>query len=289
MSAHREVNAARQSSRPKRKPKLGQNFLIDSGAARRILDALDEIGNAVVLEIGPGRGALTRMLAERAGHLIATELDRELARTLKQEFAGKNNVSIIEADFLRVRISELLESISKSSLERVKVVGNIPYYITSDILLRLFEQHEQIETIVLMVQKEVADRLAADPHTRDYGLLTVTAQLFTNVERLFTLPPSAFSPPPQVHSSVLRMRVVPKAELLGVNPSEFLRFCKLAFAQKRKTLFNNLRLGYDEGSVRAALQKTGVEPGVRAEELSLDALALTYKELRGTPRRSGSP
>lgn len=229
------------------------------------------------------------MLAERAGHLIATELDRELARTLKQEFAGKNNVSIIEADFLRVRISELLESISKSSLERVKVVGNIPYYITSDILLRLFEQHEQIETIVLMVQKEVADRLAADPHTRDYGLLTVTAQLFTNVERLFTLPPSAFSPPPQVHSSVLRMRVVPKAELLGVNPSEFLRFCKLAFAQKRKTLFNNLRLGYDEGSVRAALQKTGVEPGVRAEELSLDALALTYKELRGTPRRSGSP
>ncbi len=219
------------------------------------------------------------MLAERAGHLIATELDRELARTLKQDFAYKNNVSIVEADFLRVRISELLESISKSSSERIKVVGNIPYYITSDILLRLFEQHEHIETIVLMVQKEVADRLAAEPHTRDYGLLTVTAQLFTNVERLFTLPPSAFSPPPQVHSSVLRMRVVPKAEQLGVNADAFLNFCKLVFAQKRKTLFNNLRENYKAEVVKETLHEADIEATARAEELSLDALARIYKLL----------
>lgn len=286
MSAHRQVNAARQSSRPKRKPKLGQNFLTDSGAARRIVDALGEIGNAVVLEIGPGRGALTKILAERAGHLIAAELDRELARTLKQEFAAKKNVNIVEADFLRVSIPELLGATSKTDSERVKVVGNIPYYITSDILLRLFEQHEQIETIVLMVQKEVADRLVAEPHSRDYGMLTITAQLFTNVERLFTLPPGAFSPPPQVHSSVLRMQVVPKAGKLAVDASDFLDFCKLAFAQKRKTLFNNLRLSYQEGSVKAALQKTGVELSTRAEELGLDALARTYEELRRTPRLS---
>ena len=286
MSAHRQVNAARQSSRPKRKPKLGQNFLTDSGAARRIVDALGEIGNAVVLEIGSGRGALTKTLAERAGHLIATELDRELARTLKQEFADKKNVNIVEADFLRVSISELLGATLKTDSERVKVVGNIPYYITSDILLRLFEQHEQIETIVLMVQKEVADRLVAEPHSRDYGMLTITAQLFTNVERLFTLPPGAFSPPPQVHSSVLRMRVVPKAGKLAVDASDFLDFCKLAFAQKRKTLFNNLRLSYPEGSVKAALQKTGVELNTRAEELGLDPLARIYEELRGTPRLS---
>ena len=280
MSAHRQVNAARQSTRPKHKPKLGQNFLTDAGAARRIVDALGEIGNSVVLEIGPGRGALTKLLAVRARHLIATELDRELARALKQEFAGSHNVTIVEANFLQVSIPELLLSNSESDLARVRVVGNIPYYITSDILLRLFEQQKQIDTIVLMVQKEVADRLVAEPHSRDYGLLTVTAQLFTDIERLFTLPPGAFSPPPQVHSSVLRLRVAPKAERLGVDADEFVTFCKLVFAQKRKTLFNNLRGAYDESFVRAALQDVGIEANVRAEELSLSRLAEMYKGLR---------
>lgn len=283
MSAHRQVNAARRSSRPKHKPKLGQNFLVDVGAARRIVEALGDIRNSVVLEIGPGRGALTKMLAERAGRLIATEFDRELARNLKQQFSAKENVSIVEADFLSVTITELLGSASKADSERVKVIGNIPYYITSDILLRLFAEHERIDTIVLMMQKEVADRLVAEPHTRDYGLLTVTAQLFTDLERLFTLPPVAFSPPPQVHSSVLRMRVVPKAKQLGVDANEFVGFCKLAFAQKRKTLFNNLRPPYEEGLVKVALAKTGVELSQRAEELTLGALARIYKELCETP------
>jgi 16S rRNA (adenine1518-N6/adenine1519-N6)-dimethyltransferase len=227
------------------------------------------------------------MLAERAGRLIATEFDRELARNLKQQFADSENVTIVEADFLSVTISELVASTSKADSERVKVIGNIPYYITSDILLRLFAQHEHVDTVVLMLQKEVADRMVAEPHTRDYGLLTVTAQLFTNVERLLTLPPGAFSPPPQVHSSVLRMCVVPKAKQLGVDANEFLDFCKLAFAQKRKTLFNNLRLRYEEGSLKVALAKTGVEPSQRAEELTLEALARIYNELCETARRSG--
>jgi 16S rRNA (adenine1518-N6/adenine1519-N6)-dimethyltransferase len=279
MSAHRQVNAARQSSRPKRKPKLGQNFLVDAGAARRIVDALGDISNSVVVEIGPGRGALTRMLSERAGHLIATELDRELARALQQEFRDTSIVSIIEADFLMAGIPELLGSISAPESTRVKVIGNIPYYITSDILLRLFEQHEHIETVVLMVQKEVADRVVAEPQSRDYGLLTVTARLFTDVERLFTLPPGAFSPPPQVHSSVLRLRVAPKGERLDVNTRDFLNFCKLAFAQKRKTLFNNLRGRYDESSVRTALQEAGVRANTRAEELPLNSLADVYKQI----------
>jgi len=281
MSAHREVNAARQSSRPKRKPKLGQNFLVDPGAARRIVDALGDISNSVVLEIGPGRGALSKLLAQRAGHLIATELDRDLARALQQEFRDKPNINIAEADFLSASIPGLLGSISAPESARVKVVGNIPYYITSDILLRLFYQHEYIHTVVLMVQKEVADRLVAEPQSRDYGLLTVTTRLFTDVERLFTLPPGAFSPPPRVHSSVLRLTVAPKAEGLGVNTREFLNFCKLAFGQKRKTLFNNLRGVYDEISVRAALEKVGVHPSARAEELSVNSLADVYKQLIG--------
>jgi 16S rRNA (adenine1518-N6/adenine1519-N6)-dimethyltransferase len=161
----------------------------------------------------------------------------------------------------------------------VKVVGNIPYYITSDILLRLFEQYEHIETIVLMVQKEVADRLVAEPQSRDYRLLTVTTRLFTDVERLFTLPPTAFSPPPQVHSSVLRLRVAPKSERLGVATHEFINFCKLAFGQKRKTLFNNLRGRYEESSIKTALQRLEVHASARAEELSLNTLADVYKRL----------
>ena len=279
MSTHRQVNAARQSSRPKRKPKLGQNFLVDAGAARRIVDALGDISHSVVIEIGPGRGALTKLLAQRAGHLIAMELDRDLAQALEQEFRDKRNIKIVEADFLSASIPGLLGPISAPESTRVKVVGNIPYYITSDILLRLFEQHEHIETVVVMVQKEVADRLAAEPQSRAYGLLTVTARLFTDVERLFTLSPGAFSPPPQVHSSVLRLRVAPKGERLGVNTRDFLNFCKLAFGQKRKTLFNNLRGVYDEGSVRAALQQVGVHATARAEELSLNSLADVYKQL----------
>jgi 16S rRNA (adenine1518-N6/adenine1519-N6)-dimethyltransferase len=279
MSAHRQVNAARQSSRPKRKPKLGQNFLADDSAARRIVDALGDISDSVVIEIGPGRGALTKLLAQRAGQLIATELDRHLAQALQQEFRDRRNIKIVEADFLSTSIPGLLGSISAHESARVKVVGNIPYYITSDILLRLFEQHEHIETVVLMAQKEVADRLVAEPQSRDYGLLTVTARLFTDVERLFTLPPGAFSPPPQVHSSVLRLRVAPKGERLGVNTRDFLNFCKLAFGQKRKTLFNNLRGVYDESSVRAASQQVGVHASARAEELSVKSLADVYKQL----------
>jgi len=279
MSAHKQVNAARQSSRPKQKPKLGQNFLVDAGAARRIVDALGDISHSLVIEIGPGRGALTKLLAQRVGHLTATELDRYLAQALQQEFRDRRNIKIVEADFLSTSIPGLLGSISTPESARVKVVGNIPYYITSDILLRLFEQHEHIETVVLMVQKEVADRLVAEPQSRDYGLLTVTARLFTDAERLFTLPPGAFSPPPQVHSSVLRLRFAPKGEQLGVDVRDFLNFCKLAFGQKRKTLFNNLRGVYDESSVRAALEKVRVHPSARAEELSLNSLADVYKQL----------
>ena len=281
MSAHRQVNAARQSSRPKRKPKLGQNFLVDAGATRRIVDALGDISHSVLIEIGPGRGALTKLLAQGAGHLIATELDRDLAKALEHEFRDEPYVKIVEGDFLSASIPELLRSISVPESARVKVVGNIPYYITSDILLRLFEQHEHIETVVLMMQKEVADRVVAEPKSRDYGLLTVTARLFTDAERLLTLPPGAFSPPPQVHSSVLRLRVAPKSEGLRVNTRDFLNFCKLAFAQKRKTLFNNLRGVYDESSVRTALQEVGVQAGARAEELSLNSLADVYKQLSG--------
>ena len=276
MSAQKQVNAARHKAFSPRKAKLGQNFLIDASAARRIVDALGDIHQSTVIEIGPGRGVLTKLLAERAEQLAAIEFDSMLAQQLRVAFANSKNVEIVEADFLNVTLEELLRS---SGNQRANVVGNIPYYITSDILLRLFEQHKAIETIVVMVQKEVADRLAAEPGTRDYGLLTVTANLFADVERLFTLPPGAFSPPPEVYSSVLRFRISPKASDLQIHADEFLEFCRLSFAQKRKTFFNNVRGRYEAGRIRRAMQKATVRADARAEMLGLQELAAIYRAL----------
>ena len=257
-----------------RKPKLGQNFLRDAGASTRIVEALGDTSHSTVIEIGPGRGALTRLLAKRTAHLIAIELDSRLATELRREFDRQRNVEIVEASFLDVNLAGLLQPHA-----RTKVIGNIPYYITSDILLRLFAQHESIETIVIMVQKEVADRLAAKPGSRDYGMLTVTAQLFSDIEQLFTLPPTMFSPPPKVHSTVLRLRIAPKSTKLNLDANAFMQFCKLAFSQKRKTLVNNLRERYGVDEIKKALQKIGVPEGLRAEALSLEELANIYKEL----------
>ena len=282
MSAQKQVNAARHKMSPVGKPKLGQNFLVDANAARRIVDALGDSRQSNVVEIGPGRGALTHLLAERARHLFAIEFDSMLAQRLRVAFASAKNVEIVEADFLKVPLEELLLSRGGQD-QRAKVVGNIPYYITSDIVLRLFGQYTWIETIVLMVQKEVADRLAAEPGTRDYGLLTVTANLFADVEQLFTLPPGAFSPPPKVYSSVVRFRISPKIAELGVDAREFLNFCKLAFAHKRKTLFNNLRTRYGGKEIREAIQEAAADPNARAEALSLSELAKIHYALGTAP------
>jgi 16S rRNA (adenine1518-N6/adenine1519-N6)-dimethyltransferase len=273
MSARKPVNAAH------RKAPLGQNFLVDASAARRIAEALGNAGNSPVIEIGAGRGALTRLLAARAARLIAIELDEMLARQLKDTYAGQPNIEIVQANFLRVSVSELLSAETRLP-QRAKVVGNIPYYITSDILLHLLEQHKVIELAVLMVQKEVADRLVAQPGSRDYGLLTVTTQLFAEVERLFTIPPSAFSPPPKVYSTVVRLRVNPQAERLGVDPESFLQFCKNVFSHKRKTLFNNLRGRFEQQQIKRALGSVGAGEQVRAEALSLEQLAKLYKHLQ---------
>jgi len=275
MSTQKQVNARRRRTLAPRKAKLGQNFLVDRNAARLIVDALGDMSQSVVVEIGPGRGVLTQLTAERARHLLAIEFDSMLAHDLRAAFASSGNVEIIEGDFLKVQLPQLLLH-DKS----VKVIGNIPYYITSDILLHLFEQHASIETIVVMVQKEVADRLAAAPGNRDYGLLTVTANLFADVELLFTLPPGAFSPPPQVHSSVLRLRISPKAPALQIDSNEFLEFCKLGFAQKRKTLFNNLRGRYREKPIRQAMERAAVRADARAEALSLVQLAAIYRAIK---------
>ncbi len=272
--------------RPTRKPKLGQHFLDDASAARRIVEALGDVSQGTVLEIGPGRGVLTSLLANRVRRLIAIELDRVLAAQLRMKFSLYPNVEIIEGDVLAIDFSTLFgpkPGASRPGLVQtpkpVPVVGNLPYYITSDILLRLFEFRESFSTIVVMVQKEVADRLAASPGSRDYGLLSATAQLYARVERLFTLPPSAFSPPPKVHSSVVRLVMAPRLEKLRVEEAGFIKFLKLSFGQKRKTLWNNLKTEYAPNLLKEALQDAGVKPTVRAEALPLEKTAAIFRAL----------
>lgn len=270
----------------RKKPKLGQNFLASPGAAAKIVEALGDIAQALVVEIGPGRGALTEILARRAGRLIAVELDRMLATQLRYTYSREPHVEIIEADVLKLDFRTVLNrtigplnDLRPLKPSRARVVGNLPYYITSDILLRLFEFHEQFDTIVIMVQREVADRIAANPGSRDYGLLSATAQLYTKVEKLFTLPPGAFAPPPKVHSTVLRLTVETRFDELQVKPSEFIEFLKLAFAMKRKTLLNNLRGRYAEERIRAALGEANVRRDIRAEALPLEKTAEVFRRL----------
>jgi len=287
MSERNGVNVPKVSAaRPTHKPKLGQHYLANDSAAIRIVDALGDISQSTVLEIGPGRGALTSLLARRTRRLIAIELDRVLAAQLRMQFALAPNVEIIEGDILAIDFNTLFGPKPGSTRpgmeftpEPVRVVGNLPYYITSDILLRLFSYRQYLETIVLMVQKEVADRLAARPGGSEYGLLSATTQLYAKVEKLFTLPPGAFAPPPMVQSTVVRLTIAPRLQNLRIPEHDFINFLKLSFGQKRKTIWNNLKAQYKPEALRAALQKTGVKPNVRAEVLSLEKSAALFRAL----------
>jgi 16S rRNA (adenine1518-N6/adenine1519-N6)-dimethyltransferase len=272
-----------------RKPKLGQHFLVDHSAAGKIVEALGDVSQGTVLEIGPGRGIITSLLAPRTRRVIAIELDRVLAAQLRMKFALRPNVEIIEGDILAIDFSTLFGPKPGSMRpgidfkpEPVRVVGNLPYYITSDILLRLFAHLQYFETIVIMLQREVAERLAAAPGSSDYGLLSATAQLYARVDSLFTLPPGAFSPPPKVHSTVVRLTLAPRIESLRVAEKGFINFLKLSFGQKRKTLWNNLKTQYAPDVLRSALDKTAVKPTVRAEALSLEKSAALFRALNGT-------
>lgn len=255
--------------------RLGQNFLHDAAAIQRIVAALGDCSQRLVVEIGPGKGAITRLLAERARHVLAIELDPVLAARLRDTFPPER-VTVAPIDVLNFDFA----AAAAGAGQRLVVVGNLPYYITSPILLKLAENAASLDFAVLMVQREVADRVAAAPGSRDYGVLTVTVQLHGPVQTLFTLPPEAFSPPPEVHSTVFRWRFQPRFAALGIDPASFTAFLRQAFAQKRKTLANNLRAaGYSAAHIQAALSTAAIQPTTRAEALSIEELAALWKSL----------
>src|SRR5579883_62749 len=277
----------RTRSRGGKRPKLGQNFLVDPTAVQRIVDALGDISQKIVIEIGPGKGVLTDKLAVRAGHLIAIELDRVLAAQLRMRYNRMPSVEIIEGDILTMDFSSMLGPRPGMLVDRsphalpttARLIGNIPYYITSDILLRLFSFANSFDEVILMLQKEVADRLLAEPGNSEYWLLSATAQLYSNIEKLFVVPPAAFAPPPKVYSEVLRLTMKPKLAELDVPEREFINFLKLSFAQKRKTLVNNLKGSYSGEALRSALKSLGLPGDIRAEAVSLDKAAALFRGL----------
>ena len=266
--------------RAQSKPKLGQHFLVSNEWAARIVAALGDASQGTVL-------------ARTARRLIAIELDRVLAAQLRLKFGMAHNVEIIEGDILAIDFDSLFgpkPGLGRPGIEikpqPVKVIGNLPYYITSEILLRLFDFSKYFDSLEIMVQREVADRLAALPGGRDYGMLSATAQLYARVEKLFTLPPGAFAPPPQVYSTVLRLTIEPQLETLGVAGDGFIEFLRLSFGQKRKTLWNNLKAKYAAPELKHALAEANVNGANRAETLSLEQSAAIYRALRNLDRGS---
>jgi 16S rRNA (adenine1518-N6/adenine1519-N6)-dimethyltransferase len=259
------------SNSRRHKPKFGQNFLVSPTAPGAIVDALGDLSQATVLEIGPGQGALTTILAARAKHLIAVELDAKLAAALPASSA-----EIICQDILELDLTEL----AARRAVRLLVIGNLPYYISSPIMMHLFAHSTVIDRAVLMTQREVAERITAPPGSRDYGLLSATTQMYASVEQLFTLPPEAFAPAPEVYSTVIRLTMQPRFVELGIEPEGFLHFLRQIFALKRKTLANNLRAsGYSPERTAAAFALCGVNPQVRAEALPLEAMACLYRAM----------
>ncbi|RRA50288.1 ribosomal RNA small subunit methyltransferase A [Acidipila sp. EB88] len=262
----------------KAKSRLGQNFLVDEQAQQQIVAALGPLVRGAVLEIGPGKAAITSLLAEQAERLIAVEVDPLLAGALGKSFANQAAIEIVVADVLSVDLTALVAGRPRS----LAVIGNLPYYITSPILQHLFAHEDVLSRAVLMVQREVAERMCATPGHSEYGALSVLCQLHAQLDLLFTLPPSAFDPPPAVHSSVVRLEFKPRWAELGVERESFLRFIRVCFAQKRKTLGNNLRAGgYEPASVEAALMEPGTAARgtTRAEELSPAELVGVFRRL----------
>ena len=257
---------------------LGQNFLTDGFVIEQIVDACGAGPNDLVIEIGPGVGVLTRPLAQRAGGVAAIEIDPKLIPILEKELADLNNVCIINEDVLKVDFGVLLEDLKTlpggAQTEKVRIVGNLPYYITTPILLGLLEQKVPAESITVMVQKEVADRIVSPPGGRDYGVLSVSLQYYCECRPVTDVPRESFLPQPNVDSAVVNL-ILRKEKVPVRSEEQFFEVVKKAFSQRRKTLCNSLTgyRGLSKEEIAERMQEAGIEPGRRAETLSIKEFA----------------
>ena len=248
------------------KKSLGQNFLVDQNYIDKIIQAVDPSSDDTVIEIGPGRGAITEQLVGSGANVLAVELDRALVPVLREKFSHATNFTIVEADATEIDFATLINTSLKFEISelKTKVVANLPYYISTAILQKLSDQRECFLSLVLMFQREVVDRITAEPGNSERGFLTVLVESAFTVEKLFDVPPNAFRPQPKVWSSVVRL--TPKENVI-THPEEFRKLLSAAFGQKRKTILNNLKYAY--ANAEDQLRNAGIDPQRRAETLTL--------------------
>jgi 16S rRNA (adenine1518-N6/adenine1519-N6)-dimethyltransferase len=259
------------------KKKFGQNFLVDRNIAEKIADSAD-INGCTVVEIGPGIGSLTRELAVRAKKVIALEIDNEIIPVLKENVSDLGNVEIIQGDAVKEDFDKLIEGIMGSNElnKGYYIVANLPYYITTPIIMHLFENKYNIKSIVIMIQKEVAERIAADPGNKSYGSLSVAVQFFAEPKFIMKVSPNVFFPKPEVESAVLKLDKNIKCPVKISDKEFFFAVFRAAFSKRRKTIVNalsNSPLKLDKAAIIKACQIISLSPKVRAEELTIAQFA----------------
>ena len=255
--------------------KFGQNFLIDDHVITKIINAAEITKDDLVLEIGPGIGTMTQYLAESAGKVIAVEIDKNLIPILGETLAEYDNVTIINEDILKLDINRLVEE--ENDGKPIKVVANLPYYITTPIIMGLFESHVPLQSITVMVQKEVADRMQVGPGSKDYGALSLAVQYYAKPYIAANVPPNCFIPRPGVGSAVIRLTRYEEPPVMVKDESLMFKLIRASFNQRRKTLQNGIanspELPYSKAQVEKALEKMGLAANVRGESLTLAEFA----------------
>lgn len=255
--------------------KFGQNFLIDTTVLDRIISSAKITKEDCVLEIGPGIGTMTQYLAERAGSVVAVEIDKALIPILEETLQDYDNVTVINDDILKVDINRLVEE--KNGGHPIKVVANLPYYITTPIIMGLFESRVPLKSITIMVQKEVADRMQVGPGTKDYGALSLAVQYYAKPEIVANVPPNCFIPRPNVGSAVIRLTRYEEPPVQVKDEKMLFKIIRASFNQRRKTLQNGLNnsseLNFTKDQIAAAIAAAGFSPSVRGEALTLEQFA----------------
>lgn len=258
---------------------LGQNFLVNDDAVTGIVDAANVSKDDLIIEIGPGLGTLTKELLDRAGKVICIELDKRMIEILNDRFSMYDNFKVLNDDVLKVNLKEL---IAEEKVKTTKIVANLPYYITTPIIMKLLEERLDIETITVMIQKEVADRLVTKPGTGDTGAITYAIHYYTNPKRVLEVPNTAFIPEPKVNSTVINLEVLKEPKVAVKNEEKLFEIIKTAFMQKRKTLLNALANSNKYGSkeqIDKTLELLSIDNRVRPEKLTLEEFAKIADEI----------
>ena len=274
LSSPKTVRAIREKYGLQPSKGLGQNFITDRNVLARIVDGAEISADDMVIEIGPGIGVLTAALAEHAAFVTAVEIDSRLIPVLEETLAGYNNIRVLNADILTTDIGQIIHECRAEGLftGKVHIVGNLPYYITTPIIMKLLEDQVPADSITVMMQKEVADRIGSAPGSRIYGAISVAVQYYCSVTKIIDVPKEAFVPRPKVASTVLRLEPLREKQIAVRDEKMFLRCIRAGFAQRRKTLLNALSSagGMDKETVRRTLEAAGIDPGRRAETLTVE-------------------